>query len=155
MINLSRANVFISVLVTVIGCGSGSVDIEGPEFARSFAFPDCAPWDGAAVSVYLTDSSYNSISAGVGAPFLHLAIWRGAAQLSGTTISWPNRESVGTASWCVTNADCESAPSGRIRVSSFVGDSIVSGDYDVRFAENKVMRGSFRARWVDRRMLCG
>ncbi|MEO8201701.1 MAG: hypothetical protein ABI679_14325 [Gemmatimonadota bacterium] len=142
-------------LFLTIGCGQTTRDTEGPAFTQSVAFPDCAPWDGAAVSIYLTTTARDSLSEQIAAPFLHLAIWRNVRNLPGATISWPSDDQPGTASWCATADGCEPAAAGRVQVGGLVGDTTLSGSYDLRFTDSTVMRGHFRARWLDRRVLCG
>ncbi len=144
-----------SVALTGIRCGAAPEESEGPRFANAYALPDCAPWDGSAVSIYLTNATYDSVDEHVEEPFLHLAIWKSVRGAGETTISWPGEESVGGAYHCVMADQCSAATSGRVSVSGMAGDSILPGEYDLRFADSTVMRGRFRARWIDRRMLCG
>ncbi len=150
------ARFILAVLVSAgSGCGPGSVETEGTNFSAAYAFQDCAPWDGVAVSVYLTNAPFDSVSNEVRPPFLHLAIWRDAQRLPQTTITWPGEESAGAASVCSSTTECEAVPSGRVSVSGLASDSTMSGDYELRLADSTTMRGRFRARWIERRMLCG
>ncbi len=144
-----------AVLIAATGCSGSPGAEEGPRFAYAYAFPDCAPWDGSAVSIYLTSVPYDSASGQVAAPFLQLAIWKNADAELETRIRWPSEESEGGASSCVVADQCSAAVSGHVRVSGLGADSTMSGEYDVQFADSSSMGGRFTARWVNRRMLCG
>jgi len=72
----------------------------------AFAEDECAPWDGAAVAIYLTDKHLEGYTAPY--PHLRIAIWRPAAELGGQIIRWSSEDqSIGVAAgparnsrWC-------------------------------------------------------
>lgn len=155
IIRLSSGLLFASGLLIGARCGRTPEPGGDRPYAYAYAFPDCAPWDGAAVSIYLTNAVYDTKGQEVTPPFLHLAVWRDAQRQSETTITWPSEESVGAASICSSGTECEAIPSGRVSVSGLANDSTMSGAYELRLADSTTMRGRFRARWIERRMLCG
>jgi hypothetical protein len=136
-------------------CGSDPDPATSASYSHAYAFPDCAPWDGSAVSVYFTNTAYDTTTQEITPPFLHLAIWRDAARQPETRIEWPKEESVGGAYLCAEAQQCTSASSGIVSVDGVKGDSVMSGVYDVRFGDSTHLKGRFDARWVNRRMMCG
>lgn len=135
--------------------GSASEVGELPEpFTHATAMEDCAPWDGAAVSVLLTTQPIDS-SWQVRLPSLRLSIWRDLAAVENGVFTWPADEQVGVASWCETENDCESARAGRVRFHGMAPDSLLTGEFDLSFAGRGQVKGGFKAAWRHHQMMCG
>jgi translocator protein len=122
--------------------------------SQGVAAADCAPWDGAATSLYLADG------AGMGAlpppaPFLHIALYDSPERLGGTTVTLGRSESgSGAAVWCQTESSCSPASSGTVEIGPFIPGGDVTGTYLISLPDGPVT-ATFRATWHSRRALCG
>ncbi|HEV8125397.1 MAG TPA: hypothetical protein VGP80_14210 [Gemmatimonadales bacterium] len=123
-------------------------------FTHATAMGDCAPWDGAAVSILLTTGPVDS-AAQPSPPFLRLAIWKSRASLGSGVFAWPSDEQVGAASYCVTGESCEAADTGRVQFRDTGSDSMVVGEFQLSFKNQGPVAGGFRAVWLEHRVLCG
>jgi hypothetical protein len=146
----------VAVALALAGCKAGSdlAPLPGPpgDFAYAYASPDCAPWDGRAVSILLTTSP--SSLPDQARPQLRLAIYPREAALGGRTYAWPAEPEMAAGSRC-TAAGCEPAAAGEIRLGRPRADSALEGTVTLRFGSADVVTGGFRAVWRARRMLCG
>jgi hypothetical protein len=150
------AGLAVAAALVLAGCKAGSnlAPIPGPpgDFAYAYASPDCAPWDGRAVSILLTTTP--SKLPDEARPQLRLALYPREAQIGDRTYAWPAAPEMATGSRC-TAAGCESARSGEIRLRAARPDSALEGTVTLRFGPADSLTGGFRAVWRDRRMLCG
>jgi hypothetical protein len=122
-------------------------------YPYSYAVADCAPWDGAATTIYLTATPVDSSNASY--PHLRVSIYHGVAALPGNSFEWPREAQVGNAVQCVSPGNCEAATSGRVTFGSREGDGSLQGVADLVFPGGATLRGSFRATWREQRVLCG
>jgi len=144
------------ILSLLLGC-TGAPDLltELPEpFTHATAMRDCAPWDGPAVSIVLTEGPLDSTGV-AGVPALYLSIWRGLDAIHDASFMWPADEAIATASWCESGEACEPALGGMIRIASVGEDSTVTGEFEVTFRDGVPVSGGFQAVWRDRVLLCG
>jgi hypothetical protein len=143
-------------LVLVLACSNSTGELnELPKpFTNATAMSDCAPWDGAAVSILLTTGPVDS-AAQPSPPFLRLAIWKSRASLGSGVFAWPSDEQVGAASYCVTGESCEAADTGRVQFRDTGGDSALAGQFELSFKNQGQVAGGFRAIWVEHRVMCG
>jgi benzodiazapine receptor len=121
---------------------------------RGVAAADCAPWDGAATSLYLADGA----EAGTlppRAPFLHIALYDPPERLGGATVTLGRSEAgSGTAVWCEAESRCSPASSGAVEIDAFLPGEDLTGSYLISFPDHQVT-APFRATWYARRALCG
>ena len=140
----------------VAGCqGPGSTPSVPPApegFPFATAGPDCAPWDGPAVTVFLTASPADSTS--VPTPYLGLSTYRSPTEVEGRRFEWPAKEQVAGAYRCRAEGDCEASRLGYIRFDRSLPDGTLIGAFVAEFPRDTV-EGGFRATWVARRMFCG
>ena len=123
-------------------------------YPYAYARRDCAPWDGPAFSVVLTDTPAQPDS--LTTSFLRIAVWRGIESAIGRTLAWEGTTSqVGTASRCQADGRCEEASRGEIRVEWRTADSLLGGEFRVDFGRTRSERGRFTAAWVPDRVMCG
>lgn len=122
-------------------------------FPVAQAGPDCAPWDGAAVTILFSAPSLLTDS--IRPPYLRVSLWKGLEALAGRTWRWPVEEQIGAASLCVTEANCRAAITGVVRLDPVGADSVVTGRLRLDFADRPALGGSFRAAWRARAALCG
>jgi hypothetical protein len=112
-----RINVAGPVAIVLLFACTGATGEMGElpkPFTHATAMGDCAPWDGAAVSILLTTGPVDSITQ-PSPPFLRLAIWKSRASLGSSVFAWPSDEQVGAASYCATADSCEAADTGRVQ----------------------------------------
>jgi hypothetical protein len=113
---------------------------------------DCAPWDGPAVSVFLSLSPIESTS--VRSPFLALSTYRAPTEVVGGRFEWPAKRQVAGAYRCRAGGECEASTLGYIRFDESLADGTLIGAFLAQFPHDTV-QGGFRAVWVERRLFCG
>jgi hypothetical protein len=122
-------------------------------YRYSYAVPDCAPWDGAATTIYLTATPVDSTD--VVYPHLRVSIYQGVAALPGNSFEWSRDAQVGGAVQCVSLTSCEAATSAHVTFGGKGPDGSLRGTADLVFPSGTTLRGSFRATWREQRVLCG
>jgi hypothetical protein len=122
-------------------------------FPVAQAGPDCAPWDGPAVTILFSTESVHPES--IRAPYLRVSLWQNLEGLTGRAWRWPVAEQIGAASWCLTDEDCRAATTGAVWLEAVGPDSTVAGRLRLEFADQPVLAGSFRAVWRPRVVGCG
>jgi len=143
-------------LALMVACDGSSGELsELPEpFTHATAMGDCAPWDGAAVSILLTTAPLDSTMTPT-APYLRLAIWRDKASLKDGLFVWPSDAQVGAGSYCATADSCEVAQTGMVQFRETGGDSMLVGEFELNFPHEDPFSGGFRAVWLSHTVLCG
>jgi hypothetical protein len=139
------------------GCTAASSELgDLPEpFTHATAMWDCAPWDGAAVTILLTTEEVADSNVVPGTPHVRLSVWRSPTALENVSIRWPADPVEATASWCENDQTCEAASAGIVRFHEVKADSIATGEFRLAFAGRDSVIGGFRAGWLHRQMLCG
>lgn len=148
--------VLVASLSVVLACGGGDLtEVPDPPAGLPYASASrsCAPWDGPATEILLTEAPVDST--GPTPPYVSIGIWRGPEALPGTSVAWPGAEEVGAASRCVAADACQAATSGSVtfRRSDAPGD--VSGAVDLQFPGGVRIAGGFRATVGPNPALCG
>jgi len=143
-------------IVLLFACSNSTSELgELPKpFTHATAMGDCAPWDGAAVSILLTTGPVDS-TVQPSPPFLRLAIWKSRSSLGSNVFAWPSDEPVGAASYCATADSCEAADTGRVQFGETGSDGTLVGKFELSFRNKGPVAGGFRAAWQERRVLCG
>lgn len=145
--------------LALIGCAPG----QGipPDPRPAYAHASCAPWDGGAVRIVLSEGT-NAVRAmrGPPRPGLELAAYTGLeGALGGEFLVNADGRSgdrnTGGAVRCDERGECTSAIEGVIRLERLGPDSTLIGYYAVTFPNAGMMRGRFAARWLEDRPLCG
>lgn len=147
----------VLALGLVAGCTASSSEVgDLPEpFTHAIAMGDCAPWDGAAMSILLTTREVTESTSRIESPHLRLSVWRSPMALENVTIRWPADPVEATASWCENENVCEAASSGMVRFHEVMVDSLATGEFRLAFANRDSIIGGFRAGWLHREMMCG
>lgn len=122
-------------------------------FPIATATPDCAPWDGPALSIVLSGESADPDS--TQPPFLHVALWQSLDRVVGPIWRWPVDAQIGAASLCLAEQDCRAATRAIVWLEPFGVDSAVAGRLRLEFADRPTIAGSFRATWRPRIGRCG
>jgi hypothetical protein len=112
----------------------------------------CAPWDGPAVAIRLSDTAGCTSTTG---PYIQISLWRDLPVQAGQTIRFDLRNSNGQASRCPRPNQCEAAISGSVLFDIVDEGKKASGRYELRFAHGSIESGSFDADWCETRALCG
>jgi len=148
--------IWIATLVSLVACQRAGDRWPGdrlPEgYSYSYAMRDCAPWDGPAVTVFLTATPADSTS--VPTPFLGLSTYRSPTEVEGRRFEWPAKEQVAGAYRCRAEGDCEASRLGYIRFDRSLLDGTLIGGFVAQFPHDTVA-GGFKATWVARRVMCG
>ena len=126
---------------------------EPAEYSHSFAIPECAPWDGPAVALYLLDSPSDALPP-IGR-HVRVAIWKDLDELAHHTFRWPLDQQTGAGEQCVSAESCEPAIEGQIAFGNVDRNGSLEGEIDVRFANGDRVRQAFHAAWRPLRILCG
>lgn len=146
----------LSLVFLLLACaGEPAGEAQTESWPYAVARPDCAPWDGAATSVYLTSSPLDSGPAAP-MPSLRLSVYRGLDAVRGQR--WPVGESGpdgAAAVFCASEAACVSAASGWIQFESGPTAGPLRGRYEVLFPDGTRRAGMFRAPVQDVVMMCG
>lgn len=117
------------------------------------ALADCAPWDGAATSLFLSDRGVDGLPPLP--PYLQVIVYTGGDQLPGTTVRLgEDRAGSGLAVRCESSAACATADAGTVEFAPVTDDSTLTGAYRLAFPDGTISR-AFRARWIRRVALCG
>jgi hypothetical protein len=122
----------------------------------SWAFDDCAPWDGAATTIYLAADSATGVRE---APYPHLwvSLYVPSNDMAGRTFHWDQSDKdTGGAMWCPEHGRCEAATAAEVSIRQSTEDHAgVSGVIDLTFPGRGRVTGSFRAAWMSHELLCG
>jgi hypothetical protein len=146
---------FVAILAVLgVDCARGAEPAAGPApYSYAFAMPDCAPWDGPAVVLYLLDSDSDALPPAT--RHVRVTIWKGAAELAHHTFHWPANPQPGAAAQCSSAGSCEAVVEGQIAFGAVAPNSFVEGELDLRFGNGERVRRAFKAAWRARRVLCG
>ena len=144
--------------LTACGASEATQEPAGPPPGLPYASAsnDCAPWDGHAITVLLSGSA-GSDTGGIDAnsrPLVRVSVYPRSALTAGQRFSWPADPEVAAGVRCLAGASCESADRGWIRISG-EPDSVWAGSIELHFADGSTVAGAFRARWIQRTVLCG
>jgi hypothetical protein len=134
-------------LLGVAACAES--DSVPTEYPTARVLVDCAPWDGPALTVLLANSTSDSTT--FEGEHMTISVWRGIAGLAGTRI---NLAKEGAAARCDATGECIAALSGWVRFDHVDRDDHATGRFLIDFADSTVS-GSFDAKWLRRRVLCG
>lgn len=124
-------------------------------YKNAYTWEDCAPWDGPAVSFYLTDKEAEKGE--IKKPYLSISIYRSISQISiqPFIVGFGGGVNVGIASLCPDQGDCKLVKSGIVVIKKVVPSQSIEGDYQLEFEDGIKKTGSFQASWIKRRVLCG
>jgi benzodiazapine receptor len=129
-----------------------AVDPTRPVLAIAAA--DCAPWDGAATSIYLSEVG-DAVRLPPPAPYLHIIIYEDGERLSGLHVTLGGQDAgSGTAVRCQADDQCSAANAGTVEFGRAEADGTLLGKYGLEFADGPVS-GTFRATWTRRTAMCG
>lgn len=142
------------IVLALLACDSGPAGEGTTEtWAYAVAQPDCAPWDGAATAVLLTNTPADSTEP---VPFLRLAAYRGVDGVRGERFEIGAAGTEGSDGYyCAAAGDCAAAARGWIEFSASPQGGALSGRYDLVFPDGTRRAGQFSAPVRERQALCG
>ena len=118
-------------------------------FRTARVLDDCAPWDGPAILLQLSNEATDSVFS-TGAT-LRLSVWRSAHAIGSDRIDLTKD---GAASRCDEAGACDPVVSGWIRFSRILPGERAVGRFSLAFADSTV-QGAFDATWSKRSVMCG
>ena len=146
----------ISIGATICGLfalGCASPDMVDPSLNGALV-QTCAPWDGPAVALFLTDQP--AVATYPSAPYSSIVVYRSLSAALGKRFDiGPEAQNVGYAQSCPVGGECQPARGAWVSFGGFNADSTVQVEYRIDMTTARVMRGSVRARFHPTAALCG
>ncbi len=136
-------------IVGLAGCASGPTTVT---FPAAFARASCAPTDGPAVAVELSESAK---SEPLTPPLIRVYVYQSRSLASGKawSLAAPYTEAIAT--FCSSETACENATRGTVRFDPTSSADILSGTLDAIFPTKGAVQGPFRAIWRTTQSMCG
>jgi hypothetical protein len=141
-----------ALLFLAISPLAGHANSDSVDYVSVLAHHSCAPWDGPAVAIEFYTSP-TRCGQGKSAR-LSINLWRNLPLKSGQKFELSHATSVGAASLCVKEGQCEAAESGTVWIEEFDSGKSVSGHYEFKFRKAGQLAGKFRASWCEIRQMC-
>jgi len=117
------------------------------------AVADCAPWDGSATSIFLSDAPDERLPPPL--PYLQLIIYEPGPRLTTRRIELGRMEDgSGIALRCQSGGACATSNRGTVEFDAPGPDGSLAGAYRIIFSGDTVA-GTFRAGWSPRTAICG
>jgi hypothetical protein len=127
---------------------------QGTSFGYAVVRGSCAPWDGPAVAVTLTEQRASCKQAVY--PQLQIAVWRGFPIVAPATIEFNDKaDNGGAAVLCTAENACQRAVSGEVKFDSYNDGKSAKGSYEFTFRDGTTMKGTFDAEWCQEKIMCG
>jgi len=125
-------------------------------FALAYLHDDCAPWDGAALTLVLSQQELDSRMA-VSYPSLRITSWRPPSSLAGASFSWDgDAQSDGYATLCESAESCVDATRVSVDFNRIQRlPDVVTGQVRVELEDGRIIGGPFAARRLGYPVLCG
>jgi hypothetical protein len=143
----------LALILVIAGCTASAGSTPDSQWKRAWAAADCAPWDGAATSVFMTDAPEDSVAA---YPLFRISVYHDMGSVTGAR--WRIGESVpdgATGVLCAPGANCASATGGWVEFESTTADGSLRGHYELTMPDGGRLAGSFLAPVRHTRVMCG
>ncbi|HAV77508.1 MAG TPA: hypothetical protein DCX53_09180 [Anaerolineae bacterium] len=147
----SRTNFFISLglLILIISVASFTFFSRSQKTAPTFPATinrDCAPWDGAAFTLFIPIDQGSSI---------YISIWQEPDFGLPVTFHFPDETmQPGTATYVLQLSHSEQL-TGKISFRNIVQGNLVDGSFDFVSDSGIQLKGKFEARWGNEVVYCG
>jgi hypothetical protein len=141
----------VFAVFALLGCGWDAARGPVPEYPFAYATNECGPADGPAMNLYLSDRALDSLPPVAG--HLLVMLWVGREEAVGKTYRSTDQPLRGVALECSSRTPCDNLASWRVTLRGFARDTL-DGSVDLRLGQ-RVVAGSFRARWTTKQRLCG
>ena len=141
------------LLCLTVSCRHSSAANATPHFPFAYVQEDCGPTDNVATYFYIVAKQ------GQGGkykePFLQIEVNKGPPMSALQSYTVESGKWDVLAQRCLRPGACEPASSGFLHVSKFRKGVGASGDYQLRFRDGSIEKGSFEAVWYKNYFLCG
>lgn len=128
-------------------------------YKYAYAMPNCAPWDGSAVTIYLTNSQIAkepNDKFEVAEPFLAISIYTDVNSMAGKTFALGRSErNGGSGHLRIKKEQYANLVTGTVQVTKVAADNQIEATYLLKFDNGTEYQGTFQAIWLPRRVLCG
>lgn len=132
------------------GCG-GAREAGGVE-GFAYAMPDCAPADGPAVSIVLTDTAVARPREAL--PSIRIWVWSTLPRAEGERYRVAEDARWGSVLDCPAAGRCVAAAAGRVRVGRLSSEEVLEGELDATWPGGRRLTRRFAARWRDEPVGC-
>jgi hypothetical protein len=132
------------------GCAAEAGGVPEQEWRYAVAHADCAPWDGAATTIELSDSPSGQPMT---APYLHISVYRGISDNAGRAVLDGMQSGSLSATMCTAEGACVSVDSGWVDLAP--KESTLAGQYSLHLSDGRTISGKFTAPIISMRVLCG
>jgi hypothetical protein len=143
------------VLLAALGaCTEAAGTAAHPRWSQAYAVADCAPWDGAATSIFLSDTAEE---ADPGYPSLRLTVYHDLQSVAGVrwVVGASEPDAAQSVLCDVEGSPCLTATAGWIQLDRSTGNAPLRGTYQVRFPDGRRLAGDFIAPVRLTTVLCG
>ena len=143
-----------SALIAFILAGlmaAPTVSKDQPPFCAALAMRDCAPWDGPAFRVFVSEPGQTTPNRE--ASWLEIALWRTPDIKRATTITFPDQG--GKVGLVIFEGSASPGVSGTVTFRKAAWGEDVEAEFDFRALDGRHVTGRFRAPWLDDVPLCG
>ena len=141
-----------SILATLVAVAWSAVFAQS-SFSHGLIQRSCAPWDGPAIDIRLTTELAQCGQ--VRGPYINMGVWRGLPIHRGDVVNFGPRSNNGFGSRCSNEGNCERAESGIITFDTYQQGSGATGHYELHFRHAEVVSGTFDVKWCENRIMCG
>lgn len=146
---------WIMLTGALVACATGGEHAPpaAEEWNHAVAMADCAPWDGPATTVYLTQVPYSD---SLPPPSLRLAVYHGVDEVAGAR--WDvglDNDQDGVPTLCPEAGACVPAQRGWVEFEAREAGGPLVGRYDLMFDDGRRRTGRFTAPVLERLALCG
>jgi hypothetical protein len=143
----------LALIILLGGCSTSGGSAPGPEWARAWAAADCAPWDGAATSIIMTDAAEDSA---MPYPQLRISVYHDLQSVGGARWQVGElRPDGGAGVYCSADDACTAATGGWVDVDAATAGGALRGRYQLTMPDGRRFSGSFVAPVRQTTMLCG
>jgi len=126
------------------------------EYSYAIATRSCAPWDGSAVAIVLTQSRQSCDRKARSGPYLSIMIYQNIDTLKpGTIVLGVHAGQAARCEDSLKGPSCIAARSGQITVDAVGPHGEVSGSYELQFPNAPPEKGPFKTELCPEPALCG
>lgn len=140
----------LALVLGLGGCAAGADGAPGVEWPYAEARADCAPWDGPATTIILSESPIGDSLPGA---YLEISVYRSLTRVAGRTSIEGEPASTMSARMCQGNTPCIAADAGWVDLTE--ADSTLVGRYRLRLIDGRTLTGAISAPIRNRQTLCG
>jgi hypothetical protein len=143
----------LAAIVILGACSAPVSSAPATEWTRAWAVADCAPWDGSATSIIMTDAPDDSPPP---FPQLRISVYHDLQSVAGAR--WPVGASApdgGAGVYCPAGGACVSATGGWVDFEPAADGGTLRGRYELTMPDGRRWNGSFVAPVRQMKVMCG